>query len=292
MHFPTLDKARKWIFGDAQKHKASAGSLLELRSRAGTAVFELSSAQVNEAINAFKRLREVNMSLTEAVDFAIKHLRPNAGVISVEEAIEKALETKRSKRPSYVRDLRKRWGRFTAWLPAARRKAINTISQVDVRRYLTARNLNAQGERNELRNLSVLFSWAVQHHHMPANPCSGIKVEDSPSEEPVRVLSIAEIKHLLELAQKELQATLKVGKTKMSLIKVHPGELVPWFVLGLFAGLRPEETVAANSRIKRGSENATTACTSDVSEGGHSVYLPSSPLNTFSRRMKGMSQRP
>ena len=68
MHFPTLDKARKWIFGDAQKQKAAAGSLLELKARAGTAVFELSSAQVNEAINAFKRLEKVNMSLTEAVD--------------------------------------------------------------------------------------------------------------------------------------------------------------------------------------------------------------------------------
>ena len=109
MHFPTLDKARKWVFGDAQKQKAAAGSLLELKSRAGTAVFELSSARVNEAINAFKRLREVNLSLTDAVDFAIKHSRPDAGVVSVEEAIEKALETKRSKRPSYVRDFRKRW---------------------------------------------------------------------------------------------------------------------------------------------------------------------------------------
>jgi integrase len=183
------------------------------------------------------------MSLTEAVDFAIKHSRPDAGVISVDEAIDRALETKRSKRPSYVRDLRKRWARFREWLPAAKRKALNTISQLDVRRYLTARKLSPQGERNELRNLSVLFSWAVQHHHMPANPCSGIKVDDSPSEEPVRVLSIAEIKHLLELAQMNLQATLKVGKTKMSVIKVYPGELVPWLVLGLFAGLRPEETV-------------------------------------------------
>ncbi len=145
MHFPTLDKARKWIFGDAQQQKAAAGSLLELKARAGTAVFELSSAQVNEAINAFKRLGKVKMSLTEAVDFAIKHSRPDAGVISVEEAIEKALETKRSKRPSYVRDLRKRWGRFREWLPAAKRKAINTISQLDVRRYLTARKLNPQG---------------------------------------------------------------------------------------------------------------------------------------------------
>jgi integrase len=243
MHFPTLDKARKWIFGDAYNQKAAAGSLLELKARAGTAVFELSSAQVNEAINAFKRLGKVNMSLTEAVDFAIKNSRPDAGIISVEEAIEKALETKRSKRPSYIRDLRKRWSRFKEWLPAAKRKAINTIGQVDIRRYLTARKLNPQGERNELRNLSVLFSWTVQHHHMTANPCSGIKVEDSPSEEPVRVLSIAEIKHLLELAQMELQATLKVGKTKISVIKVYPGDLIPWFVLGLFAGLRPEETV-------------------------------------------------
>ena len=159
------------------------------------------------------------------------------------EAIEKALETKKSKRLSYVRDLRKRWGRFREWLPVAKRKAINTISQVDVRRYLTACKLNPQGERNELRNLSVLFSWIVQHHHMAANPCLGIKVENSPSEEPVRVLLIAEIKHLLKLAQMELQATLKVGKTKMSVIKVHPGELVPWLALGLFAGLRPEETV-------------------------------------------------
>jgi hypothetical protein len=136
MHFPTLDKARKWIFGDAEQQKAAAGSLLELKARAGTAVFELSSAQVNEAINAFKRLGKVNMSLTEAVDFAIKHSRPDAGVISVDEAIEKALETKRSKRPSYVRDLRKRWSRFREWLPAAKRKALNTRSQLDVRRYL------------------------------------------------------------------------------------------------------------------------------------------------------------
>jgi site-specific recombinase XerD len=71
--------------------------------------------------------------------------------------------------------------RFREWLPAAKRKAINTISQVDVRRYLTACKLNPQGEQNELRNLSVLFSWTVQHHHMAANPCLGIKVEDSPS---------------------------------------------------------------------------------------------------------------
>ena len=61
MHFPSLDKARKWIFGDAQKQKANPGSLVDLKARAGSAVFELSSAQINEAIDAFKRLGEINM---------------------------------------------------------------------------------------------------------------------------------------------------------------------------------------------------------------------------------------
>jgi hypothetical protein len=221
--------------GDARTQKANAGSLLEVKARAGSTVFELSPAQINEAINAFKRVGEINISLTEAVDFATKHSRPDAGVISVEEAIEKALETKKLRRPSYVRDLRKRWRRFGEWLPAAKKKSINTISQVDVRRYLTARKLNPQGERNELRNLSVLFSWTAQRHHMPANPCSGIKVEDAQSEEPVRVLSIEEIKHLLDLAQRELQATLKVGKTKCLGSKFTAGN---WFH-GLFWGCLP-----------------------------------------------------
>ena len=46
---------------------------MDLKARAGSAVFELSSAQINEAINAFERLGEINMRLTEAVDFAIRH---------------------------------------------------------------------------------------------------------------------------------------------------------------------------------------------------------------------------
>jgi site-specific recombinase XerD len=49
-----------------------------------------------------------------------------------------------------------------------------------------------------LRNLSVLFSWAVDHHCVAENPCKGIKVEESNSEEPPRILSIAEVMHLLK----------------------------------------------------------------------------------------------
>ena len=241
--FESIQAAKKWVFGpDATKLKAEPGSLIELKAKAGAAAFSITPSQISEAYDAFRRLSEINMTLTEAIDFAIKHSRPDAGIISVKTAIDKAIETKKLKRPSYVADLKKRWTRFEEWLPSAKKKQINTITAADIRKYLTSRYLNPDGEDNEHGNLSVLFSWAVRHNYMAANPCAGIKIETSTNDEPVRILSIAETKHLLGLAQKDLEAHMKVGKTKVSLIKVAAGDLVPWLTIGLFAGLRPEET--------------------------------------------------
>ena len=158
----SIQAAKKWIFSDAQKLKADPGSLLDLKARAGSTVFELSSAQINEAVAAFRRLKGIGigMTLTEAVDYAIKHSRPDAGAISVAEAIEKALARKKSKSKSYKDNLGRRWRRFEKWLPPAKRKAIHTVTQLDVRRFLSGCDLEPQGEGNELRNLSVLFPGA------------------------------------------------------------------------------------------------------------------------------------
>ena len=97
------------------------------------------------------------MTLTAAVDFAIKHSRPAAGVISVAEAIEKAVLRKQSRRPTYWTNLKTRWRRFERWLPRAKKKALHMITQSDIRSYLNHCNLKPKGEDNEKRNLSV--SW-------------------------------------------------------------------------------------------------------------------------------------
>jgi hypothetical protein len=65
------------------KAKATPGSLLDLKAKAGAAAFELTPSQITEAIDAFRRLAGADLTLTAAVDFAIKHSRPAAGVISV-----------------------------------------------------------------------------------------------------------------------------------------------------------------------------------------------------------------
>ena len=242
-NFRSVQEARKWIFGDAQKFKANPGSLLELKATAPAQGFSLTPARLAEACDAFRRLDEIQMTLTEAIDFVVKRARPAAGTISVGEAIEKAQLRKESKRPTYRGDLVRRWRRFEKWLPAAKRKTINSITQMDVRKFLTECKLKPKGENNMRRNLSVFFSWALDHHYMTENPCKGIKVEKSDNEEPPRILSIAEVVHLLKLAQQKVQTPLMAGKGKPSIVTVYPGDLIPYLAVGLWAGVRPEESI-------------------------------------------------
>ena len=243
-HFQALEDVRKWVFGDAQKEKAKTGlSLIELKARAGATAFELTPTQIAEAINAFKRLEGADLTLTEAVGFALKHSKPAAGVISVAEAIEKAVARKQSRRDTYWKNLNTRWRRFERWLPRAKKKAIHMITQADIRSYLNHCNLKPKGEDNEKRNLSVLFGWGVQNHYISANPCKGIASEGKDEEEnPPNVLTIGQVIQILALAQKEIVQPLKVAKDEIADVKVPAWDLIPYLTIGLFAGYRPEET--------------------------------------------------
>jgi len=249
--FSSLEDARNWIFGEGQSRKASTGSMVALKEDAGNAAFKLSADQLSEAASAFKTCKGAGLSLTEAVKFAITHARPAAGSISITKAIEDALsEKQRSKRPAYVSDLKKRWTRFEKWLTADKRKAINGITSHDLRKFLNACKLAPVGEKNMLRNLSVLFSWAVKQHHMTSNPCVGMKVESTAkTKEAVRILSVEEAKKLLTLCKKgfHIEASQE-EKTEwrekfgaVSLL-VPPLDLIPIMSLGCFAGVRPEES--------------------------------------------------
>ena len=91
--------------------------------------------------------------------------------------------------------------------------------------------------------MSVLFSWAVQNHHIAANPCKGIASESKDEEEkPPNVLTIEQVVELLALAQKEIVQPLKVAKDEIADVTVPAWDLIPYLTIGLFAGYRPEET--------------------------------------------------
>ncbi|MBN8711371.1 MAG: hypothetical protein J0I10_18465 [Verrucomicrobia bacterium] len=249
--FNSVEDARKWIFGDAQKERATPGAIIDLKEKAGMVAFELSATQLHESAGALKELEKVGMSLAEAIQFAIRHAKPPAGTLSVAQAIEGALEDKsRSKRPTYLADLGKRWRRFERWLPPEKGKAINGVTSLDVRRFLNECKLKPVGERNMLRNLSVLFSWAVNQHHMAENPCLGMTVEESTvKKSAVRILTIEEARKLLHLVAKGFKAEARVEekgvwREKFGAVSlaVSPMDMAPIIAVGCFGGIRPEES--------------------------------------------------
>lgn len=240
--FDTLADAQQWIFGDAQKQKADSGlSLIQLKQQAGQEAFQLKSAQLSEAISAFKRLDGSGMTLTEAINFALKQSRPDAGVISMAEAIKLALSRKTKRSAVYQKNLGKVWRRFERWLPKEKKKAIHLITQLDIRKFLSEQKIEPKGESNLRKNLSPFFAWAVEFQYMTENPCSGIRTEDDGDKKPPVILSITGVRKLLETAQTEVVQTLRVGKDKYDDVRVFPNDLIPWITLGLFAGLRPDE---------------------------------------------------
>lgn len=241
-HVDTLDEAKEWIFGDAGKEKAETGlSLEELRTKSGTTAFELTQARLHQAINAFKRLDAVGMSLEEAVDIALKQFKPAAGVIGLSEAISLAVERKKSKSKVYRRDLKKIGGRLARWLPKEKRDAIHLITQLDIRKFLSEQKIKVGAEKNLRKNLSAIFSWAVEFQHIAVNPCFGIKTGDAGKRKRPKILSIVGIRKLLETALKDIVQKLRAGKDEYDAIHVAPGDLIPWITLGLYAGLRPDE---------------------------------------------------
>jgi integrase len=249
--FSKLEEARKWIFGEAHKEKATPGAMINLKEKAGMVAFELSAAELHESAGALKELEKAGMTLTEAIQFAIRHAKPPAGVLSVAKAIEGALaEKSKSKRSAYLVDLGKRWRRFERWLPTDKRKTINGITKLDIRKFLNDCKLKPVGERNMLRNLSVLFSWAVNQHHMAENPCLGMTIEESTTKKSVvRILSIEESRELLHLVAAGFKVEAdereknswreKFGAISLT---VPPMDFVPIIAVGCFGGVRPEES--------------------------------------------------
>jgi len=218
-NFTSLAQARTWIFGDATELAAPTGpGIATLREKTGTTAFALSLKELTEAADAFKRCEEANMTLREAVDFAIKHNHPTGGKITIADAIDELITWKQrmGKRSRYLEKLKGKLLRFSRHLPASTN--LNEVTTKTIEEYLASLNQAPAGEIIEARHLSVLFGWAVKKGYAVENPIKKIE-KPNVEQKPPTTLKPGEVLALLNAAQ----------------------ELTPWVVIGLFAGFRPEE---------------------------------------------------
>ena len=216
--------------------------MLDLKSKAELSTFELSPAEIAEAAAALKSCKEAGISLSEAVRFTIKHSRPPGGSNSLQEAIDALIKTKaeagRSAR--HLRGLRWNLERFAE--ARGKDKSVHEVQRHDVESWLNAQSFTLKTRANYLRDLGILFNFAVARHWTAENPCAFI---EKPSE-----------------LDREVSALTPEGASR--LLASCPGAFLSGVCLKLFAGLRRSELlsldwseVSASEIVIRGAKAKT-----------------------------------
>lgn len=209
--FPDLTVAREWIDEQTDQQKET-----------GSSTYQISPAQLGEAIDAFARLN--GDSLSKAVTFYLDHARPAGGLRTFKEVADEFLRSREAmgvrsrtyvQYESYFRVL---GAEFDA-------EPVSQIKRSDLEDFFAESEWSARTRINYLVTLSTLFTFAQDRDYCPANPAAKIE-RPILDDRPPGILSIKDVCTLLSAALK------------------HELAMVPAIALGLFAGLRRSELCA------------------------------------------------
>lgn len=223
-----------------KKYLQDAKSLAEDYAKgagvSGQSFFDLSDKDRLQATRAIQLTREHNVDLLEAVEFAIKRLRPNGGFKTVSEVVK---EMQTSKRNRYekgdlayetFRSFRSRSDAFAEFFGDLR---INELTKEQIHTWLNEIELEPRTVKNYLNVTAEVLRYSVQKHYCEDNPLDRLTDEERKEltgrygeiNEP-EILSVSETRKLLNTALEEIDLGL-----------------LPIVAIGLFAGIRTYELI-------------------------------------------------
>ena len=186
--------------------------------------FALSDSNREDAIKALHIVRGLNLSLTEAAEFAHKHLSPPKGDITVCALIEELIEAKHNVnlRSRSINDLKSRLGLFSE---SFGNYLVKSVSNNEIRVWLKESfpEYSPRSIKNYRNCIHSFFSYAVENGYREDNPVTRIPVPKEDWKPPV-ILTPEQASRLLETA---------VSRPQL--------RLLPFVTLQLFAGLRTTE---------------------------------------------------
>ncbi len=212
-------------FKTTDEAESYASVMLVQRKNNGLAGFALTEDQRNIARNAFDQLSGANFpapTLTTAVDFFLKHHRPEGGDISVDRLVDAFLKAKQKDklRPRSLADLECRLGMFNKTFGE---RLVKDISAAELSEWVDDPAVTDMTRRNRYVILRGLLDYAVAKKHLGSNTLATIQKPKVESASP-QILTVQQARGLLNAALEN--PSLELG----------------WFVvLGLFLGVRTEE---------------------------------------------------
>ena len=185
--------------------------------------FDFSPERRRLAMDAFKRLEGyADDSLLDAVDFYKERTSSKNSKRTVEELFTEFMASHEGagNKPVTLRDYRQRLGRFK---DAFTGRLVHEITTLELERWLDKIGATNTHRRNYRRELAIFFKFAVTREYARRNAATGIpKVKVM--RRPPGVFTPQDIRALM-FAAKDYQL----------------GMMLPYFAIGCFAGLRPEE---------------------------------------------------
>ncbi|MGV3661434.1 MAG: tyrosine-type recombinase/integrase [Prosthecobacter sp.] len=217
-------KRKRYFFKTKEEAETKSAQLRVARKNEGVAPFSLPEALRVQALEAQKLLEPFGVSVIEAVKLALPQLRAEANSITVAALAGHFLHLKKEDGASgrYMQDLRNKLDHFAK---AFGSRSVASLLDDEVDDWL--RNLKSRSgkivaplTRNNFRRvLQILFNYAVSKRYCISNPVL-FTTKAKEIENPVGVLTVEQLRSLLQTC---------------------PHELVPFFAIGGFAGLRTSE---------------------------------------------------
>jgi integrase len=204
------------------KDRAEAESFMELaqvqQENYGTAALSFSDSRRVETLECYELLQPYGKTLRDATQFYLAHLKAVTGSRKVREVVADFLAARKADGMSarYLGDLRVRLGRFVA---SFGEEMIAGISARRIDEWLRELGVGAVTRNTFRRRLAVLFSFAKRRGYVTENPVADVE-RAKERETEVEILSVGETARLLERAD---------------------SEMVPFWAIGAFAGLRRAE---------------------------------------------------
>ena len=181
---------------------------------------KLSTDQVAEAERAFDDLG--GKPLAEAVRFYLDNYREPQIRRSLKEAFKEFIGEKRQEnlRQRSIQDLESRIG-FLVKLAGER--FVSDITEAQLRGIIHRDGRVPETRNNDRRSLSGFFGWATAKRYCEVNPMAGIAPIRFHRREP-EIFSLNQVDAILDAAR-----------------KYQNGAMLPYFVLAVFAAIRPQE---------------------------------------------------
>jgi integrase len=210
--------ARKFYRDQVDK----VGRLITGRDLAEDAAKELRANRAEHGrlsvVRATETLAEYGKTVADAVQYYLAYLRAQARSIPIAAVIEELHAVKKaaglSKR--YQLDLKMRLSKLAEAFPD---KLASEISTKDLDAWLSDLGLAPWTRNTFRRDARTLFSFAVKRGYCERNPAEGTEIAKA-IEKPVQIFTTDEVQDLL---------------------KKCPNDMIPYFAIGCFAGLRSAE---------------------------------------------------